>query len=156
MTDASPGSRVYLDTNVFIRAFESPGEEAEPIKRMFDALRQNKKRAVTSELTLAEVLAPAGTGPPFVKKQRFYSDLIIRADFIDLQPVTRSILLETPYLRNFAARKSLPDAIHLVTAVRGGCLFFMSDDRMIKTPKEMQLVLPDAAGVAAILGALNA
>jgi predicted nucleic acid-binding protein len=151
-----PGRRVYLDTNVFIRAFESPDEEAEPIKRMFEALRRNEKRAVTSELTLAEVLAPAGTGPPFVKKQRFYSDLIIRAGFIDLQPVTRSILLETPYLRKFAARKSLLDAIHIATAVPAGCLFFISDDRLVKTPKEMQHILPDRSGVATITAALNA
>jgi predicted nucleic acid-binding protein len=155
MTDVAARPRVYLDTNVFIRAFEGSDEEARPIKKLFEALRRDVNRAVTSELTLAEVLAPALSGPSLVNKRHFYFNLIVLPGFIDLLPVTRSILVETADLRKFAAEKSLPDAIHLVTALRAGCAFFMSDDRRIKTPVEMKRVLPDAAGVATILGALN-
>ncbi|PNG27926.1 type II toxin-antitoxin system VapC family toxin [Methylocella silvestris] len=158
MADIVARQRVYLDPNVFIRAFESPEVEAAPIRRMLEALRHDPKRAVTSELTLAEVLAPARTGPDLLIKRRFYLDLIVWSGFIDLLPVTRSILLETPDLRK-VARHSLPDAIRVVSAIRAGCNFFMSNDKDMKAnkiPHGMRALLPDSSGVVTILDALRA
>lgn len=154
MAEVPGRPRIYLDTNVFIRAFESPEVEAEPVKRLFEALRLDEKCAVTSELTLAEVLAPSKKGPELHIKRRFYLNLIIWSGFMDLQPVSRSILLETADLRKVASHK-LPDAIHLVTAIQAGCSFFMSDDKGVKTPAPMRKILPDQSGVATIMDALR-
>jgi predicted nucleic acid-binding protein len=156
MTDVAGRPRVYLDANVFIHAFEGQQEKAKSLRALFDVLRLNVKRAVTSELTLAEVLAPSKNGPELHIKRRFYLGLIASSGFIDLLPVNRSILIETADLRSVAKHR-LPDAIHVVTAIRSGCKFFMSSDGdMKKLPNGMKLVLPDAAGVATILGALHA
>jgi predicted nucleic acid-binding protein len=152
MNDELVAPRIYLDSNVFIRAFESVDEESKLLRTLFEALRARRHSAVTSELTLAEVL---GNGRDLHFKRRFYRGLIEWSGFIDLRPVSRSILIETADLRK-AAKHNLPDAIHLVTAIRAGCSLFASHDRRMRPPKGMRLVLPDATGVTAILSALHA
>lgn len=157
MIDASVQPRVYLDANVFIRAFESPQQEADPILELFRALRERKRFSVTSELTLAELLAPPQRegASELPIKRRFYLGLIVWSGFIDLTPVTQSILLDTADLRRVANHK-LPDAIHIVTAIQKRCAFFMSNDKRVKPPQEMQLVQPDESGVATIMDAIRA
>jgi len=158
MIDVLPRPRVYLDTNVFIRAFESPPDEARPIQQLFETLRENRKLSVTSELTLAEVLAPVqrkGALEPHIKR-RIYLNLIVWGGFFDLMPVSRSILYDTAELRRVANHK-LPDAVHVVTAIQTRCAFFMSNDNDMKQlPRGMQRVLPDESGVAAVMDALRA
>ena len=50
------GRLVYLDTNVFIYALEGYPAFAEPLAALFRGIDNGTCRAVTSELTLAEVL----------------------------------------------------------------------------------------------------
>jgi predicted nucleic acid-binding protein len=157
MTEAALQERVYLDTNVFIRAFEGSPDEAKAFQEFFIALRQNRSYSVTSELTLAELLAPADRkeAVPLHIKRRFYLNLIVWSGFIDLQPVTRSILCETADLRQVAKHK-LPDAIHIVTAIRAGCTLFMSSDGDAKRlPKSMTRLQPDKQGIQRVLDAFH-
>ena len=58
--------RVYLDANVFIYALEAATEHLPDLTALFDLLAAGGAAAVTSELTLAEVLPrPVGrTSPP--------------------------------------------------------------------------------------------
>ena len=158
MTEGALQERVYLDTNVFIRAFEGPPDEAKDFQEFFEALHQNRSYSVTSELTLAELLAPADRkeAVPLHMKRRFYLDLIVWSGFIDLQPVTRSILCETADLCKVAKHK-LPDAIHIVTAIRAGCKLFMSSHGDAKRlPNSMTRLRPDNQGVQTVLNALRA
>jgi hypothetical protein len=57
MTDA-PNRRVYVDSNVLIYAVEGVPETAGPAKKLIAFLRAQKGLMFTSEITLAEVLAP--------------------------------------------------------------------------------------------------
>ena len=82
---------------------------------------------ITSELTLAEVLAPSGDERRSADLRRAYLDLIIWSGTINLRPVSRDVLLETARLREYVRRK-LPDAIHLVTAIHTDCRYFISRD----------------------------
>lgn len=50
------GGRVYLDTNIIIYAVEGYETHAELIKAVLQALTERQLVAVTSDLTLAEVL----------------------------------------------------------------------------------------------------
>jgi len=108
--------------------------------------------AITSELTLAEVLAPPDRKDalPLHVKRRLYLDLLVWSRFIDLKPVSRDVLYETADLRNVAKMK-LPDAIHLVTAIQNKCRYFVSKDRRLKIPRGMKLVPPDKNGIAQVL-----
>jgi predicted nucleic acid-binding protein len=151
-------SRVYLDTNVFILLVEGEAERADIIRRLFDALRRRPNSAVTSELTLGEVLAPPrrkGALELHVKR-RIYLDLIVWSGFIELVPVGRDLLIETADLRR-VSRHKLPDAVHVVSAIRCRCTYFLSNDVDGKrVPAHMQWVRPDEQGVAVLLEALHA
>lgn len=142
MTDAGAGI-VYLDTNFFIRAVEGTKETAAPAKKLIEVLRQLPAGlAVTSEITLAEVLAPSkrvDALSPGIKR-RVYLDLLLWSKFIELVPVSRRILIETADLRVVAPLK-LPDAVHLASAIQGGCRFFVSaDNDFKKLPVGMQRI----------------
>jgi predicted nucleic acid-binding protein len=159
MTEA-PQSVVYLDTMSFIFAVEGEPSVAEPMRSLFEALRAHPGAGVTSELTLAKVLAGSEVphSPPI---KRAYLDLIVWSKFLDLVPISRDILYGSADLR-FAHRETrgkklkLPDAIHLVTAIQRRCQYFASADKGISTPVDvnMKKVAPDTPGIAEILKVL--
>jgi hypothetical protein len=101
-------------------------------------------------LTLAEVLPKADP-----LRRRNYLELILYSGLFDLYPVTRDVLMETADYRRVAgvsksnisgphtAMPKLPDAIHVVTAVRAGCARILSFDRTLKLPEGMHRVTRD-------------
>jgi predicted nucleic acid-binding protein len=140
MTESFP-SFIYLDTNVFIKAVEGLDEAASPAKTLIQALRHRRSGlAATSEITFAEVLAPAKRPDalPLHMKRRAYLDLLLWSGFVALIPVNRDILIETAALRATSKFK-LPDAVHLVSAILARCRFFVSADRDFdKMPEGME------------------
>jgi predicted nucleic acid-binding protein len=156
MVEQAQSSSLYVDANPFIYAIEGSDSLSGPIKELFLLLRQRSGMGMTSELTLAEVLPKARL--PLHSRQ--YLDLIVWSGIFALQPVTRSILLETVRYRRFLAgrrRRSagampkLPDAIHVVTAIQARCKYFLSADIRLKLPSNLQLFRPDKAGIAAVM-----
>jgi len=146
----------YIDANPFIYAVEGDDNVAQPVNELFAVLRNRPAIAVTSELTLAEVLPKAG---PTDRRQTYF-DLIVWGGIFDLRPVTREILVETADYRRSATRvlpdgrtvmPKLPDAIHVVTAARSGCRLFLSTDGRIKLPSNMRLVEADREGIATLI-----
>jgi predicted nucleic acid-binding protein len=155
MTD---GPLVYLDANPFIYSVEGEPLISEPIQSFFRSLQERPGSAATSELTLAEVLAPSSQGRkrhPDWKRQ--YLDLIVWSRFINLKPVSRNVLYETANLRatRATAGLKLPDAIHLATALISGCSFFVTGDRRIPVPDGMQRMKPDEASLTEIIESLR-
>jgi predicted nucleic acid-binding protein len=149
--------RYYLDANVFIDFIEGNEDLSEPIDGLMESLRKRPGTAVTSELTLAEVLSPTKGRKRHPPIRRLYLDLLVWSSFIDLRPVTRSVLYETATLRatNATAKLKLVDAIHLATAVLSGCQLFVSRDRGIPMPIGMQRIEADHASVTAVLERLR-
>ena len=155
MSDTRP-FRIYIDTNVFILLVEGEPKKAEATRALFSTLKSHSGRGFTSELTFAEVLAPARR-PGALElhiKRRLYLSLILWSGFIDLIPVSRDILIETADLRQ-AARHKLPDAIHVVSAIRAECTHFLSADADAKRiPSGMAWIKPDEEGVSQLRGLL--
>jgi predicted nucleic acid-binding protein len=145
MTDPT-ASIVYLDTNIFIKAIEGTDEASGPVKGLIRVLRDQRAGiAATSEITLAEVLASPKRADalPLQVKRRVYPDLLVWSAFISLIQVSRDILIETADV-NAVARFKLPDAIHLVSAMRSGCRFLVSADKHFdKLPQGMERINPD-------------
>jgi predicted nucleic acid-binding protein len=155
MTNSVATPIVYVDANPFIYLVQGNEEDARPVKKFFDFLRTKPGSAVTSELTLAEVL-PKYTVPD---QRRAYLELIVWSGLFDLRPVTRLILTETAAYRRVSTVErpdgtfsmvKLPDAIHVVTAIRAQCNHLLSKDRL-RLPKGMRLVRPDDEGVSLLL-----
>lgn len=150
-----PDLTVYLDTNIFIYALESPSEEkADRCRSLMDRLRRFPGIGVTSELTLAETLAPpsgrASQGPV---RDRSYIELLVHADFVRLVPIDRQTLYETAQLRKVRPMK-LPDAIHVVTAVRTGCTHLVSADKRLRCPDTIVRIDPDEAAMDSLIESL--
>jgi predicted nucleic acid-binding protein len=146
------GPIVYFDSNPFIYFLEGTPDLMKMLDPLFRAVSANPGRAVTSEITLGEVLAPSSQpgGWSLELKRRAYLDLIGKSGFMRLEPVTREIIPETAALRVGTALK-LVDAIHLATAIMSGCRYLLTADRRLAAPSGLTKVLPDSAGIAQLL-----
>jgi predicted nucleic acid-binding protein len=150
---------LYVDANPFIYAVEAQDEIAKPLRELFGLLRKRPGAAATSELTLAEVLPKA----PSAAHRRMYLDLIAWGQIFDLRPVSREILIETASYRQNAASASgatkamppLPDAIHVVTAIRSGCTLMLSTDSRLKLPDGLKAIRSDSTGLAELVRTLQ-
>src|ERR1700731_3377691 len=119
-------SKEEIDADLRRQRVEGDDSIAQPIGKLLDLLRGHPGVAVTSELTLAEVLPKA-----MVPRRRSYLNLLIWSGIFDLRPVTRDILIETAeYRRKARARDvalpKLPDSIHIVTAIQCQCHTILS------------------------------
>jgi predicted nucleic acid-binding protein len=150
MTSTGEVPRLYLDANVFIYAIEGSADIADPLRQLFDLFRTNRGIGVTSELTLAEVLPRAST----VQRQS-YLNMIVWSGIFDLRPVSRDILIETAEYRKNAGMPRLPDAIHVVTAVRADCRTILSADLRLKLPDGYSLVSPAANNLVRLIQELS-
>ena len=125
--DQLRGRRIYLDANLFIYAVEGHPEHAEVLEVLFGLLDQGDIQAVTSELTLAEVLVK-----PFEEGRldisAVYEEMITPSIWLSVVPVERSTLIAAASLRG-ALDIKLPDAIHVASAMATGCEVFLSNDR---------------------------
>lgn len=154
----SASSLIYLDTNIFIKAVEGLDDAATPAKTLITMLRDRSAGiAATSEITLAEVLAPSGRkdAMPLPMKRRAYLDLLLWSGFVALVPVSRDILIETASLR-VNSKLKLPDAVHLVSAIRTRCRYFVSADQDFgRLPEGMERINCDRDDLPRLLKELS-
>ncbi len=129
-------TKVYLDTNVFIAAYESAGARSDHAFWILSAIEQGEIRGVTSELTLAELIpGPAADGDDALVEA--YKQLINDGPNMEVRPVTRDMLVRSALLRVGRPGLKLPDAIHCATAMHAGCTAIITDDR--RMPKTIGL-----------------
>ena len=126
------GKTVYLDTNIFIYAVEGYEPEAAFLHGLLAALEEGRFTAVTSELSLAEVLVkPFELGREDAVAS--YTELLTPSVRLTVPPVGRAILVEAARQRA-ALGMPMPDAIHVATALAAGCELFLTNDRRLRMP----------------------
>ena len=119
------GQRLYLDANVWIYALEG-GPEWEILRELLLLIKNGELRAVTSELTLGEVLvAPIRAKNRALQSQ--FQKAIDNNGGLLVHPISRAILLEAARLRAIH-NLQMPDAIHGATAKLSNCRQFLSAD----------------------------
>ena len=132
-------TRVYLDANVFIYAFETIGARSDHAWWLLEAIEDNELLGVTSELTLAELLVgPMQTGDDELAKG--YQSMIAPGESFEVAPVSRNILIEAAMLRSTTRSLKLPDAIHVASARIAGCQFIVGNDRRLPVAPGVQMV----------------
>lgn len=135
---AFTGNRLYLDTNVFIYFIEGHAHFMPLLEPLFEALDENTFAAVTSELTLAEVLVK-----PFAEGKQeaagVYMELLSEGSNLTVAGIDRATLIRSAELRAHINCRAF-DAIHLATAQLGGCDFFLTEDMRIRTPDGLRLM----------------
>jgi predicted nucleic acid-binding protein len=122
----------YLDANVFIDLMEGEESVSRPLQHLFLQLRDKKTSAVTSELTLAEVLVKARKNGGALLHRR-YVELLVFSGRVDLRPVSRSLMYSVAEYRGLTGAK-IPDSVHVVTAIERGCKIFVTRDNRIRFP----------------------
>jgi predicted nucleic acid-binding protein len=133
------GPSVYLDTNIIIYAVEGYETHAAPIKSLLQGLTEGEIIAVTSELTLAEVLVkPKRDGN--AKLEEAYRRLLLPTKSLRNSTVSREILEAAAGIRATSALK-LPDAIHWATAIFEHCDSFLTNDDGFKSVAGMRVVM---------------
>jgi predicted nucleic acid-binding protein len=139
------GETIYLDTNVIIFAIEAGNPWTELLRGLFQAIDKRTVHALTSELTIAEVLTkPMALGAQDLIEK--YDRLLSPSSSIAVVPIDRSILRTAADLRGRLGVK-LMDAIHIGTAKACGCQSFLTHDASLGRKAESEirwLDLPDA------------
>jgi predicted nucleic acid-binding protein len=136
-----PGSRIYLDTNLFIYAVEEIAPYAEQVRPLLEAADRGEIRLVTSLLALAETLVlPHRMGDEalimtyrglFTRPPRGLS--VARLDAA--QPESAACL------RAKADALRPPDAIHLATAESEQCDLFVTNDKRLRASTALPVVV---------------
>ena len=135
------GNHVYIDANLFIYAVEGFKKHASLCDHIFRSIEDMKIHAVTSELTLSEVLVhPIKNGDQ--RAIASYEALVKSRYDLEVVPVTRDVLRKSAALRASVGLK-LPDAIHVATAQVYGSQFIFTADAALKTPDTIKLVTLD-------------
>lgn len=139
LLNAIQGNSVYLDTNIWIYALEGFPAFAQELATLFQAIDQGQLAAVTSELSLSEVLVkPIQNGN--TAQQDIYKQAISSTSTLQVVPVQRDVLIEAATLRATVNLK-LPDAIHAATAISTQCSTFLTNDQRFQVVSGFQTVL---------------
>jgi predicted nucleic acid-binding protein len=132
-------SRIYLDANVFIAAYESQTARSDHAWWVLNAVEEGEFVGVTSELTLAEILVkPIEEGDDDMVRR--YKEVITPGRELDVLTVDRQILIEAAVMRTMRRSLKLPDAIHVASAHRGKCAHMISDDRRLPFAPGLEVV----------------
>lgn len=135
------GDDVYLDANIFIYAVEGFQKYSALCDSIFRSIEEMKIHAVTSEITLAEVLVqPLKTANARAIAE--YEDIIQDRFDLRIAPVTRDILRSAAAMRASHGLK-LPDAIHVATAHSARSEFIFTADLSLKAPHPIKVVTLD-------------
>ena len=138
LRDALPGTRIYLDTNLYIYLFEG----VEPHRRLMTELSTEIDRrdiaVIASELIFTELLPhPVKEGRRELIAQ--YMELVQRTPRITLVPVDRRVILRSVHLRADFGLLSM-DALHVATALVHGCQTFLTNDERLRAGRQIRVL----------------
>ena len=138
---ALEGQVVGLDTAPVIYFIEEHPNFLEATQAFFEAMDRGRFRAVTSVVTLLEVLVhPLRHGKTEIVQQ--YRDILFNVEGLFTVPLTSEIAKEAAQLR---ARYKIrtPDAIHLATAAHKGASFFLTNDSRLPSLPTLKVLVLD-------------
>jgi len=131
-----PTGRVYVDANVFIRAFEGTDELSDALSSLLLSGVGTEQRFVTSELTLAEVLVvPYRDGNDHLID--LYEGWMLTSEYVEVAPIDRGVLLYASVLRSQNPHLKLPDAIHVSKAIGLRCSLMLTGDQRLHDRYEL-------------------
>lgn len=132
---------VALDSSIFIYFIEEHPTYLPLVEPIFEAIDAGELEAVTSSLTLLEVLVvpyryanAALTG--------HYETLLTKSQGLRLVDLDRDFLRSVAQVRA-ATRAKTPDAMQLAAAMAAGCPFFVTNDDRIPTVPGLRKILLD-------------
>jgi predicted nucleic acid-binding protein len=134
-------NRLYLDTAPLIYYVEENQSYIDRMDALIDHIEQASIVAVSSVITLTEVLNyPIRLGRSDLEQT--YRNILLHNDTFMLMTVTAKIAESSAHLR---ARYNLrtPDALHLATALEASCQTFLTNDLALKRVQEIRVLALD-------------
>lgn len=136
--DALLGSRVYLDTNLYIYLFEGVETYRQLMASLAAEIDRRDIAVIASELIFTELL------PRPVREGRSrlvagYLELLQQTPRITLAPVDRQVILRAVHLRADFGLRAM-DALHVATAVVHGCETFLTNDQRLNAGKQIRVL----------------
>lgn len=132
--------RIAIDSNVLIYLLDGSGRRAELAACLVDAIGRGEIEGILASVGLAEVLvasARADDGPIFEQTAATLRDLGLRVIALDALAAE-----DAAWIRGRTGA-SMPDAIHLACAIRGGATMFVTNDRRMPTPARLEIAILD-------------
>jgi predicted nucleic acid-binding protein len=142
ISDALIGvKRLYLDTAPLVYYVEENPIYVERMDAVIKAVENTPIQAVSSAITLTEVLShPIRLG--HTRYEKAYRDILLHSGGFELLPVTVEIADLAAALR---ARYNLrtPDALHIATAIVTRCDAFLTNDKRLRQANEIRVLTLD-------------
>lgn len=132
---------VFLDTSCFIYYFEDSLPYSPYLDKLFERIEQGQLRAVTSVITLLEILTkPLREGNANLSNE--YQRVLLNARGLEVVSVTPDVAVRVAELR---ARTSLktPDALQLSAALVSNCDLMITNDKKFKSIPDLEVLLLD-------------
>lgn len=152
--------RIYLDTNIFIAAFERRDALSDQLGQLFTCgTGRPMKTFVTSELTLSELLVvPLRDGNRTLAS--YYDTVMSDSGWVHVSAVARTVLVSAARLRAGRHGLKIPDAIHLATAQAEGCSHFLTEDdgltrTAVSAVSNLRMQKPDETTLTALMESLS-
>ena len=126
-----------LDTAPIIYFIEE-GTYFDVVNLFFEALSKGKLKAVTSTITLLEVLVhPYRCGDKDLAEK--YREILLYSDNLSTFPVSNEVADKSAELRA-KYRIRTPDAIQIATALHGEASTFLTNDKNLKKVEEIDII----------------
>jgi predicted nucleic acid-binding protein len=137
-SDLQQGQLIALDTSLFIYLIERNPDFYRVVAPIFEAIDNGEVRAVTSVLTLLEVLVkPIEAGATALVEDfraRLADGTTVRVIPVDRIISERAAAIRAKY------RYRTPDAVHLATAMVGGAHVFVTNDARLQNFGELKVM----------------
>lgn len=135
------GKIVGLDTMLFIYHIEDNPKYAAITERLFDTIEHGSCKAVTSILTLIELLIKPKREGNFIAVGD-YRDMILTFPNLMVMDVNLRVSDIASDMRA-KYRIRVPDAIQIASAIVGGSQSFITNDEGLKKVKDVNIILLD-------------
>jgi predicted nucleic acid-binding protein len=134
---------VAVDTALFVYFIEEHDAYLPLVESLFTEIAHSRLTAVTSAITLLEVLvAPYRAGDEDLARR--YEALLTRSQGLTLMDLSRDQLRAAAQLRGIRPQIRTPDALQLVAALAARCSAFVTNDnRLPSLPNLPVLQLSD-------------
>jgi predicted nucleic acid-binding protein len=130
---------VALDTAAFVYLIEEHPRYLGLVRELFGAVDRGQLRAVTSTLTLLELLGVPYRSGDLALAER-YEAILGRSRGLRLVDLDRPLLRAAAQLRAAHRRLRTPDALQLATALAVGATAFVTNDRELPVIRGLRIV----------------
>ncbi len=133
--------RIYLDTAPLIYWVEGHSDYIATMDQFIDAIETSPLQALTSVLTLTDVMVqPLRRGNTDLAQT--YQNILVSRDDYTLVSITAEIAISAGEIRARYAFRT-PDAIHVATAIATDCDTLLTNDAAMKRVTDLNVVYMD-------------